>query len=205
MINTAIESTEYLHQQRRGRLILICMLIFFITPIIAVIAMYKLDWRPKGESVGELVTPPKAIAINPALTHSNDTKVSLSQLKDKWSMIYVTAECDMQCKNKLHQMRQLHVSLYKEIPRMQRVLITTSQDVTDIANNYPELIIINQPSDAVLAFSQQFNIGSEAALNSHRIYLSDPLGQLIMSYQTSTSPALVRKDITRLMKYSWTG
>lgn len=205
MINTAIESTEYLHQQRRGRLILICMLIFFITPIIAVIAMYKLDWRPKGESVGELVTPPKAIAINPALTHSNDTKVSLSQLKDKWSMIYVTAECDMQCKNKLHQMRQLHVSLYKEIPRMQRVLITTSQDVADIANNYPELIIINQPSDAVLAFSQQFNIGSESAINSHRIYLSDPLGQLIMSYQTSTSPALVRKDITRLMKYSWTG
>lgn len=205
MINTAIESTEYLHQQRRGRLILICMLIFFITPIIAVIAMYKLDWRPKGESVGELVTPPKTIAINPALTHSNDTKVSLSQLKDKWSMIYVTAECDMQCKNKLHQMRQLHVSLYKEIPRMQRVLITTSQDVADIANNYPELIIINQPTDAVLAFSQQFNIGSEAALNSHRIYLSDPLGQLIMSYQTSTSPALVRKDITRLMKYSWTG
>ena len=205
MINTAIESTEYLHQQRRGRLILICMLIFFITPIIAVIAMYKLDWRPKGESVGELVTPPKAIAINPALTHSNDTKVSLSQFKDKWSMIYVTAECDMQCKNKLHQMRQLHVSLYKEIPRMQRVLITTSQDVADIANNYPELIIINQPSDAVLAFSQQFNIGSESAINSHRIYLSDPLGQLIMSYQTSTSPALVRKDITRLMKYSWTG
>lgn len=205
MINMAIQSTEYLHQQRKGRLILICLLIFFITPIIAVIAMYKLDWRPKGESVGELVTPPKTIAINPALTHSNDTKVSLSQLKDKWSMIYVTAECDMQCKNKLHQMRQLHVSLYKEIPRMQRVLITTSQDVADLTNNYPELIIINQPSEAVLAFSQQFNIGSESAINSHRIYLSDPLGQLIMSYQTSTSAALVRKDITRLMKYSWTG
>jgi len=57
----------------------------------------------------------------------------------------------------------------------------------------------------VITFSQQFNIGNEAATNSHRIYLSDPLGQLIMSYQASTSPALVRKDITRLMKYSWTG
>ncbi len=205
MINTAIESSEYLNQQRRGRLILICMLIFFIIPIIAVIAMYKLDWRPKGESVGELVTPPKTLSIAPALTHNNDTKVSANLLKDKWSMIYVAAECDMQCKNKLHQMRQLHVSLYKEIPRMQRVLVTTSQDVADIANNYPELIIINQPTDDVMAFSQQFNIGNETAINTHRIYLSDPLGQLIMSYQSSTSPALVRKDITRLMKYSWTG
>jgi len=205
MINTAIESSEYLNQQRRGRLILICMLIFFIIPIIAVIAMYKLDWRPKGESVGELVTPPKTLSIAPALTHSNDTKVSAKLLTDKWSMIYIATDCDMQCKNKLHQMRQLHVSLYKEIPRMQRVLITTSQDVADIANNYPELIIINQPSDDVRAFSQQFNIGNETAMNTHRIYLSDPLGQLIMSYQASTSPALVRKDITRLMKYSWTG
>jgi len=102
-------------------------------------------------------------------------------------------------------MRQLHVSLYKEIPRMQRVLITTSQDVADIGRNYPELLIINQPADDVIAFSKQFNIDNEAAINTNRIYLSDPLGQLIMSYQASTSPALVRKDITRLMKYSWTG
>jgi len=205
MINTAMGSTEYLNQQRRGRLILLCMLIFFIIPIIAVIAMYKLDWRPKGESVGELVSPPRALSIDQTLINNNGTKVSASLLKDKWSMVYVTAECDLQCKNKLHQMRQLHVSLYKEIPRMQRVLITTSQDVADIARNYPELLIINQPADDVIAFSKQFNIDNEAAINTNRIYLSDPLGQLIMSYQASTSPALVRKDITRLMKYSWTG
>lgn len=205
MINTAIESTEYLNQQRRGRLTLLCMLIFFIIPIIAVIAMYKLDWRPKGESVGELVSPPRALSINQALINSNGTRVSNNLLKDKWSMVYVTTDCDLQCKNKLHQMRQLHVSLYKEIPRMQRVLITTSPDVADIARNYPELFIINQPTEDVIAFSKQFNIANETAINTNRIYLSDPLGQLIMSYHASTSPALVRKDITRLMKYSWTG
>ncbi len=49
-----VENTEYLDRQRRGRLMLLCMLIFFITPIIAVIAMYKLDWRPKGESIGDI-------------------------------------------------------------------------------------------------------------------------------------------------------
>jgi len=155
--------------------------------------------------VGELVSPPRALSIDQTLINNNGTKVSASLLKDKWSMVYVTAECDLQCKNKLHQMRQLHVSLYKEIPRMQRVLITTSQDVADIGRNYPELLIINQPADDVIAFSKQFNIDNEAAINTNRIYLSDPLGQLIMSYQASTSPALVRKDITRLMKYSWTG
>lgn len=205
MINTETNNTEYLDQQRRGRLILLCMLIFFITPIIAVVAMYKLDWRPKGESIGELVTPAKALTMQQPLVSSDGNVASINLLKDKWSMVYMTADCDAQCKDKLHQMRQLHVSLYKEIPRMQRLLFTTVSDVTEIKQNYPDLLILNQPKTDIISFSEQFNIHNETSMTAGRIYLIDPLGHLIMSYSASTSPALVRKDITRLMKYSWTG
>ncbi|HBA08168.1 MAG TPA: hypothetical protein DCW48_00270 [Methylotenera mobilis] len=205
MINTETNNIEYLDQQRRGRLILLCMLIFFITPIIAVVAMYKLDWRPKGESIGELVTPAKALTMQQPLVSSDGNVASINLLKDKWSMVYMTADCDAQCKDKLHQMRQLHVSLYKEIPRMQRLLFTTVSDVTEIKQNYPDLLILNQPKTDIISFSEQFNIHNETSMTAGRIYLIDPLGHLIMSYSASTSPALVRKDITRLMKYSWTG
>ncbi|MDP3778292.1 hypothetical protein [Methylotenera sp.] len=205
MINTETNNIEYLDQQRRGRLILLCMLIFFITPIIAVVAMYKLDWRPKGESIGELVTPAKALTMQQPLVSSDGNVASINLLKDKWSMVYMTADCDAQCKDKLHQMRQLHVSLYKEIPRMQRLLFTTVSDVTEIKQNYPDLLIVNQPKTDIISFSEQFNIHNETSMTAGRIYLIDPLGHLIMSYSASTSPALVRKDITRLMKYSWTG
>ncbi len=205
MINTETNNIEYLDQQRRGRLILLCMLIFFITPIIAVVAMYKLDWRPKGESIGELVTPAKALTMQQPLVSSDGNVASINLLKDKWSMVYMTADCDAQCKDKLHQMRQLHVSLYKEIPRMQRLLFTTVSDVTEIKQNYPDLLILNQPKTDIISFSEQFNIRNETSMTAGRIYLIDPLGHLIMSYSASTSPALVRKDITRLMKYSWTG
>jgi hypothetical protein len=181
------------------------MLIFFITPIIAVVAMYKLDWRPKGESIGELVTPAKALTMQQPLVSSDGNVASINLLKDKWSMVYMTADCDAQCKEKLHQMRQLHVSLYKEIPRMQRLLFTTVSDVTEIKQNYPDLLIVNQPKTDIISFSEQFNIHNETSMTAGRIYLIDPLGHLIMSYSASTSPALVRKDITRLMKYSWTG
>jgi hypothetical protein len=205
MINTETNNIEYLDQQRRGRLILLCMLIFFITPVIAVVAMYKLDWRPKGESIGELVTPAKALTMQQPLVSSDGNVASINLLKDKWSMVYMTADCDAQCKDKLHQMRQLHVSLYKEIPRMQRLLFTTVSDVTEIKQNYPDLLILNQPKTDIISFSEQFNIHNETSMTAGRIYLIDPLGHLIMSYSASTSPALVRKDITRLMKYSWTG
>ena len=200
-----VESSEYLEQQRRGRLMLLCMLIFFITPIIAVIAMYKMDWRPKGESIGELVVPAKLLTMNYALMSSDGSVVQPDLWKDKWSMVYIAANCEATCKNKLHNMRQLHVSLYKEIPRMQRVLITTSQDVMQLKQDYPDMLVLNQPATEITALSDQFNVNNESSMTADRVYLVDPLGHFMMSYAPATDPALIRKDITRLMRYSWAG
>lgn len=200
-----VETSEYLEQQRRGRLMLLCMLIFFVTPIIAVIAMYKMDWRPKGESIGELVVPAKLLTMNYALMSSDGSVVQPDLWKDKWSMVYIAANCEATCKNKLHDMRQLHVSLYKEIPRMQRVLVTTSQDVAQLKQDYPDMLVLNQPATEITALSDQFNVNNESSMSADRVYLVDPLGHFMMSYAPATDPALIRKDITRLMRYSWAG
>ncbi|MDD2932718.1 MAG: hypothetical protein HOP26_00840 [Methylotenera sp.] len=199
------ENSEYLDRQRRGRLVFLSMLIFFVTPIVAVIAMYKLDWKPKGESIGELVTPAKRLTIDNPVILSEGTVAPANLWKEKWSMVYVTAACEDACKNKLHTMRQLHVSLYKEIPRMQRVLITTSSNVAELKQTYPDMLILNQPTVEISTLGNQFNIKNEQAISANRIYLVDPLGHLMMSYTPTTDPALIRKDITRLMKYSWAG
>ncbi|WP_047553965.1 SCO family protein [Methylotenera sp. G11] len=200
-----LENNEYLQRQRKGRLMLLCMLIFFITPIIAVIAMYKLDWRPKGESIGELVVPAKLLSMDYALISSDGSAVKPDLWKDKWSMVYVAGSCTQECHDKLHIMRQLHTSLYKEIPRMQRVFITTLQEVSPIKQDYPDMLIINQPGTEISALSDQFNINNESSMNAGRIYLVDPLGHFMMSYTPHTDPALIRKDVIRLMKYSWAG
>jgi len=200
-----VENKEYLERQRKGRMMLLSMLIFFITPIIAVVGMYKLDWRPKGESIGELAVPAKLLTMNYALMSSDGSVVKPDVWKDKWSMVYIADNCEKQCHDKLHNMRQLHTSLYKEIPRMQRVFITTSQDVTLIKQDYPDMLIINQPSTEIPALSDQFNLNNETSLRANRTYLVDPLGHFMMSYAPDTDPALIRKDVIRLMKYSWAG
>lgn len=184
---------------------LLCMLIFFVTPIIAVIAMYKMDWRPKGESIGELVVPARLLTMNYVLMSSDGSVVQPDLWKDKWSMVYIAGNCEAICKNKLHDMRQLHVSLYKEIPRMQRVLITTSQDVMQLKQDYPDMLVLNQPATEITALSDQFNVNNESSMSADRVYLVDPLGHFMMSYAPATDPALIRKDITRLMRYSWAG
>lgn len=204
-MQTEVKNNEYLEQQRRGRLMLLCMLIFFVTPIIAVVAMYKMDWRPRGESIGELVVPAKLLTMNYALMSSDGSVAQPDLWKEKWSMVYIAGNCEAACKEKLHQIRQLHVSLYKEIPRMQRVLITTSQEVKQLKQDYPDMLILNQPVTEINALSDQFNVNNESSMTADRIYLVDPLGHFMMSYAPTKDPALIRKDITRLMRYSWAG
>lgn len=204
MQNEAIDR-EYLDKQRKGRLMLLSMLIFFSAPLIAVVIMYKLDWRPTGSSVGDLVVPAKQLTMNYALQSSDANDIKPDLWKDKWSMLYIAEACEQKCQSKLSNMRQLHTSLYKEIPRMQRVFITRAQNVNAIKKNYPDMLIINQPGTEVSTLSDQFNLDGVSSMHADRIYLVDPLGHFMMSYASDTDPALIRKDIIRLMKYSWAG
>jgi cytochrome oxidase Cu insertion factor (SCO1/SenC/PrrC family) len=192
------------NQQRKGRLIFVLMAIFFVVPIIVVVMMYKFNWKPTGQSHGELVMPPRLIQQVETLKDSKG-KVISKFWADKWNMVYVTDICEQICQDKLHIMRQLHVSLYKDIPRVQRILITSTQDVNKIKADYPDLIIFNQSVADIKKFSQQFDMDGDIATQSNRLYLVDPLGHIMMSYPVNTPAADIRKDLVRLLQYSWAG
>ena len=191
-------------QQRRGRMIFIMMAIFFIVPIVVGVLMSKFDWRPGGQSMGELVQPPRL--LQPP-SHLLDNK-GVTQDKfwgDKWNMVVVAESCEATCMSKLHDMRQIHVSTYKDIIRVQRVLVTHQADVRKLVQMYPDMMILNSPVEAVDALAAQFNINDENALLTNRIYFVDPLGHVMMSYPTTTPAANIRKDLVRLLKFSWAG
>jgi cytochrome oxidase Cu insertion factor (SCO1/SenC/PrrC family) len=194
-----------LEMQRKGRRVFVYMLIFFVVPIIVVVMMYQLNWKPNGESLGELIKPPRLIDITLAVKTSDAVALNPVFWKERWSLVYVADNCEQVCLAKLHDMRQLHASLYKDIGRAQRVLITTSQDVSAITRDYPGLIVINQPDDVAAQLAQQFELDGENINTSHRFYLVDPLGYLMMSYQANMPLADVRKDFARLLRYSWAG
>lgn len=191
--------------QSRGRKVFLLMLIFFVVPIIVVIMMYKLNWKPQGESIGELFNPPRLLTSTVALKRDDGTTLQAQFWKEKWSVVYVAANCEKDCLDKLHDMRRLHVSLYKDIDRAQRVLITTTQDVNSIKHDFPDLIIINQPTENISRFTEQFQVNAENVSTSNRLYLVDPLGHVMMSYQTRVPLADIRKDLARLLRYSWAG
>ncbi len=192
--------------QRKGRLVVLSMFIFFLVPIVVVILMYKFNWKPSaGSSLGELVTPARLINTPAAIKSSENQPINSEFWKDKWSIVYIAEKCEQACESRLHDIRQIHVSLYKDMPRAQRVFITSQDDVAKYREMYPELVVINRPDNSVSKLTQQFNIASEIATHADRVYLVDPLGRLMMSYPSTTSAAKIRKDLSQLLRYSWAG
>lgn len=191
-------------QQRKGRMIFLLLAVFFIIPVVVVVLMIKFDWRPAGQSLGELISPPRLI----------DSTLELKDYKgnvlpkfwnEKWNMVYVAEKCEAACMAKLHDMRQIHVSTYKDMLRVQRVLITKQSNVDDVLASYPDMLVINQPTKNIEALATYFNVNEEYALVANRTYLIDPLGHVMMSYQPQMPAADIRKDLTRLLKFSWAG
>ncbi|HZV98009.1 MAG TPA: hypothetical protein VFF74_03375 [Methylophilaceae bacterium] len=196
----SLEKTRF-----RGRLILLLLILFFAVPLLLVLLMHHLDWHPQGQSRGQLITPARALQIPAQLQDSRGISIKPALWRDKWTMVYVANDCLQTCAARLHDMRQLHASLAKNIDRVQRVLISASDHTQELEKQYPDLIVINQPKDALAQLQKQFDLAEGPAGQNERLYLVDPLGNLMMRYHASIPAAEIRKDLTRLLSYSWAG
>ena len=194
-------------QQKKSYLFILGLVIFFTAPLALVMYMHSADWHPQGDSNGHLIKPVIAIKVPSGIqgipTALNEAGSGLWQ--DKWNMVMVTETCDASCEARLHDVRQIHASLEKDINRVQRILITHQQDASALKKQYPDLLILNQPSDDVDMLIAQFNQGKQNAATAHQLYLVDPLGNWMMAYAEDVSAIDIRKDIVKLLKYSWAG
>jgi cytochrome oxidase Cu insertion factor (SCO1/SenC/PrrC family) len=181
---------------------LISLFLVFALPVMIGIVLYVSDWRPGGSSYGELLRPPQPLNF-PVLKTSQGEPVDALVWKSKWHLVYIApASCDTECRNGLHAMRQIHASLAKEIDRLERVWLVDGPllpEAQALQSQYPDMLVL---SDAA-ALTKQLN--TKMANAGGRIYLVDPLGNLVMSYPRGGDPYGIRKDLMKLLKYSWTG
>lgn len=191
-------------QQRKGRMIFLLLAIFFTVPLVVVIAMIKFDWRPSGKSYGQLIQPPVSIA---STTHwvNDQQQAAPAFWQDKWNMVLIAGECDARCMQRLHDLRQVYVSLYKDMIRVQRVLITQQADTSQIRARYPDLLIINGEPEQVATLGRMLSGGGQNTLDAHRVYFIDPLGNVMMQYSAEQEAKWIRKDMMKLLKASWAG
>jgi hypothetical protein len=170
--------------RRRGRRTLILIALVAIAPVIASYAVYYLFPRDKQVNYGELLPtqpPPDARVV--------------SEFKGRWVLVMsAPGACDAQCQAALYATRQARTIQGKEMDRVARLWL-----VPDAAPSDPALLA--QHRDVAV------RRGTLTAWPSggNRIYLVDPLGNLVLAWPVEPDIKKMAADIGRLLKASRIG
>jgi hypothetical protein len=195
------------HDRRQRRILIGVALIFFAPLGLSFYLYYGRNWHPGGRvNAGELIDPARplpSLAL-PLADAAGETNPQF--LKGKWTFLYIQhGRCDDECRRHLYDTRQVRLALDREMQRVQRVFIGDSDccDWAELRAAHPDLTAIRASAadDPLLALLP----ARADAVNSHRIYLIDPLGNAMMFYAPAVKSKGMLEDMKRLLRLSSIG
>jgi hypothetical protein len=200
------------HDRRQRRILIGVALMFFAPLALSFYLYYGKFWHPGGRvNAGELIDPVRpvpalALPLASPPVGGGAAQTDPQFLKGKWTFLYAqNGHCDDECRKHLYDTRQVRLALDREMNRVQRVFIGDSDccDLKALLASHPDLIAIRaSPADEPLLALLPKRAG---ALNSHRVYLIDPLGNLMMFYAADARPKGMLEDMKRLLRLSSIG
>lgn len=182
---------------------------FFVPLLIAFVLYYGFsDWRPAGRTnKGDLIHPARPLPDSPLL--APDDQPLDDVFKGKWSLVYIgNGRCDERCREALTLMRQTRLALNDDASRIKRVFLATADccDLEYLKAEHDGLITARaeEEGDRPLldTFPRYGDVPVEAA---GRIYIVDPLGNLMMSYAPNAPQKALFEDLKKLLKLSHIG
>lgn len=191
-------------QTNRGRWKLFSILAVCAAPLIFSYITYY--WiKPAGRTNYGEILDPRRYPVPQLKGHllGGEAK-ELDAYKGKWIMLQVdSGACNEQCRNKLHDMRQLRIAQGKEMDRIERVwLITDDIPVeTLLLREYDGTHMIRVDA-ATLQKWLPTDTGTQA---SDHIYMLDPLSNLMMRFPKAADPNKIKKDLAKLLRASGIG
>ncbi|MGA0733863.1 MAG: hypothetical protein ACO329_00450 [Steroidobacteraceae bacterium] len=189
----------------RGRAALIGLAALFFLPLLGSFYLYYIGgWRPEGgTNNGELISP--ALPLTAITLNERDgTTPSQTLLQDKWSLIYIgDGRCDKACQNALWTIRQTRLLLAEDMDRVQRIFIADEACCNDafLEREHPGLEVITAEDDVTRQWLGQFPRDPAVPY----VYIVDPLGNLMMRFDTRENPKGLLKDLEKLLKLSHIG
>jgi cytochrome oxidase Cu insertion factor (SCO1/SenC/PrrC family) len=198
-------TSDIAQDRRQGRLLVILAVLFFAPLGLSFYLYYGRDWRPAGRvNAGALIDPARPLpALALPLRQGGVTDPQF--LKGKWTFLYVQqGKCTDGCQRHLYDTRQVRTALDRDMDRVQRVFIGDADccDLQALHAMHPDLIAIPaSPADEALLEQ----LPRAAADKSERIYLIDPLGNLMMFYEAGANPKGMLDDMKRLLGLSHIG
>ena len=167
-----------------------------VAPVIASYAAYYYFPRTTLANYGELLVTHPAPEI--AGIAADGKPFRLASLHGKWVLaVAAPGACDAACAQALYATRQARTLQGREMDRVARVWFVTDDAMppAELAAQHPDLSMVYVPAAGLAAWGT----GSE------RIYLVDPLGNLVLAFPRDPDIKGMGGDLTRLLRASQIG
>ncbi|MFT3906721.1 MAG: hypothetical protein QM718_10485 [Steroidobacteraceae bacterium] len=187
----------------RSRGPLIGLALLFMAPLaVSFWLYYGTSWRPAGQTNhGVLIEPPQplpAISLAPLGGGAPGNPLN----NGKWSLVYVGGgECAADCQQALVFARQVYLAMGRLADRVQRVFLATGSCCNESWLSAEQGGLITLPAAGAGELLARFPAQDQA----HQLFVVDPLGNLMMSYDARTDPKGLREDLKKLLNLSHIG
>ena len=192
---------------RNLRTLAVLAALFLLPLAIAFFTYYGADWRPSGHlNHGQLISPvrplPPGVLVS-RLTRGGPQPAAIP-FRGHWSLVYVGGgDCDAACREALYVMRQTRLGLNNDMTRVERVFLV-SRDCCNrsfLARQHAGLQVLDAgapPAEKLLALFP-------ARDREHTLFVVDPLGNLMMSYDARGNARGLLEDLQKLLRLSHIG
>lgn len=192
-------------QRRRSRIKLYLVIAICAAPVFASYYAYYFV-RPEARSnYGELIDPQRPIPpLN--LKTLDGRPFDNASLRGKWVMLMVAGgDCAASCVDRLYHLRQVRLTTGKDRDRVQRVWLIPDQAPlsTMLMREYDGTEMLRADPRELAAW-----LATDAAAGTtyaDRIYIVDPLGNLMMQFPLDADPNKSKRDLAKLLRASRIG
>jgi hypothetical protein len=164
----------------------------------------------KRGNFGTLIEPPYPLR-NIRLLTAAGKDFRIEEAQGKWGLLWLRSQPSVsECGSYLHRMHNIRLALRENSVRLQSFAILLTRSSMDECikkgTEFPDIVLLTGPENELRDLAMQF--AKAAGLSTSQtdgLYLVDPLGNLMMRYDTNADFKGILKDLERLLKYSWVG
>jgi len=171
---------------------------------------------------GHLILPPADItdlamtdeAGQPMFRSFEEREAELdadNYVPEPWLMVFVTAkECDAVCEDRIHMLRQMHITLQKNMPRVRRYYINATgnplpeQTAEHFRVDYPSMGVAHADKATLVARLAAKNVNIDLENNNY-VFFVDPVGNVMMYYEPHHTIEEIKADLVKLLSLSSLG
>ncbi len=176
----------------------------FLLPLLVSFWMYyATDWRPALRvNHGELITPARPLpSANLPIVLGTPSKGAL--FKHTWSLVYIgEGTCAEVCRHSLYVMRQVRLALNNDMARVERVFLVTGDccDRTFLTQEHGGIVVVDASGSDARTLLNTF-----PEERGQSLFVVDPLGNLLMTFDTRQNPKGLLEDLQKLLRLSSIG